>query len=115
LIFDKDRIIQVLINLINNASKFTDQGTIRVDTRREKEFVRVTVSDTGCGMAPGEIPKVFEKFEQLKNARERKTGGTGLGLSIAKEIVLAHGGQIWVESELGRGSSFHFTLPVQKS
>ena len=110
-IFDKDRIIQVLINLINNAGKFTDQGSIRVTTRRQGESVQVSVTDTGCGMSPEEIPKVFEKFEQLKNARERKAGGTGLGLSIAKEIVLAHGGKIWVESELNRGTSFRFTLP----
>ncbi len=111
-IFDKDRIVQVLVNLINNAVKFTDKGCIRVSTALDKDRVKVSVTDTGCGMPAKELPKVFEKFEQLSNAQERKSGGTGLGLSIAKEIVVHHGGDIRVESELGRGTSFYFTLPL---
>ena len=110
-IFDKDRIIQVVINLINNATKFTDKGSICLSTLTKENSAEVLVADTGCGMKKEEIPRVFEKFEQLKNARERKSGGTGLGLSIAKDIVVAHGGEISVDSELGRGTTFHFTLP----
>lgn len=110
--FDRDKIIQVLINLINNAIKFTDKGYIRISTKLEKDLVNVSVADTGCGMPREEMPKVFEKFEQLKNARERKAGGTGLGLAIAKEIVMHHGGDIRVESELNRGTTFSFKLPL---
>lgn len=111
-IFDKDRIIQVLVNLINNAVKFTDKGCIRVSTSLDKDFAKISIADTGCGMSREEMPRLFEKFEQLKNARERKSGGTGLGLSIAKEIVLHHGGEIWVESEPDKGTTFHFKLPL---
>jgi len=115
LIFDRDRVIQVLVNLINNAVKFTDKGHIRVSAGRDKDFVRVSVSDTGCGIPAGEMPRVFEKFGQLSNARARKAGGTGLGLAIAREIVLRHGGDIWVESEPGRGTTFSFKLPLGAS
>jgi len=113
--FDKDRIIQVLINLVNNAIKFTDKGYIKISACLVGgQKAQVAVSDSGCGMDPKDVTKIFEKFEQLNNARERKTGGTGLGLSIAKEIILHHDGTIRAESELGKGSSFIFLLPVKK-
>jgi|GEM_PF-6245293 len=79
LVFDRDRITQVLINLVNNATKFTDQGSITILSRLDGGFVRVEVTDTGCGMPAEEMPRLFGKFEQLKNAHERKAGGTGLG------------------------------------
>jgi signal transduction histidine kinase len=113
--FDKDRMIQVLSNLVSNALKFTDQGGITVATSflADKGQVRVTVRDTGLGIREEDFSKLFQKFQQLGDAGERKTGGTGLGLAICAEIIHRHGGEIWVESTCGEGSSFIFTLYVQ--
>jgi signal transduction histidine kinase len=113
--FDKDRMIQVLSNLVSNALKFTDKGGITVATSflADKGQVRISVRDTGPGIRQEDIPKLFQKFQQLGDAGERKTGGTGLGLAISAEIVHRHGGEIWVESTYGAGSSFNITLNVQ--
>lgn len=112
---DAEKISQVMTNLLTNAVKFTAQGgTITVEARVESgDFVRFTVRDTGIGIPPQYLERVFDKFEQVKGVREKINGpkGSGLGLAIAKIIVEMHGGKIWVESELGKGSSFHFTLP----
>ena len=109
---DQDRLIQVVINLISNAVKFTDAGTISCRaTRRGGELV-VSVIDTGMGIAPSDQPKVFERFKQVGDTLTDKPKGTGLGLPICREIVEHHGGRIWVESEIGRGSTFSFSLPV---
>jgi signal transduction histidine kinase/CheY-like chemotaxis protein len=109
---DQDRLIQVVINLISNAVKFTDTGTITCRaTRRGGELV-VSVIDTGMGIAPADQPKVFERFKQVGDTLTDKPKGTGLGLPICREIVEHHGGRIWVESQIGRGSTFSFSLPV---
>ena len=109
---DRDRLIQVVINLISNAVKFTPSGTITCSARREGESVVLAVADTGVGIAPEDHDTVFEQFRQAGDTLTDKPRGTGLGLPICREIVEHHGGQIWVESALGVGSTFAFTLPV---
>ncbi len=111
---DKDRIIQVLSNLVSNALKFTDKGGVTVVTEllADKDEIRVGIRDTGIGILKEDFSKLFQKFQQLGDAGERKTGGTGLGLAICLEIVTRHGGRIWVESIYGEGSCFYFTLPI---
>lgn len=109
---DKDRIIQVLWNLIGNALKFTPRkGSVIVRVEVEDQVVNFTVKDTGPGIESQNLSKVFEMFWQEKKTA---TLGTGLGLAIAKGIVEAHGGRIWVESESGQGSQFHFSVPLVK-
>lgn len=108
---DKDRIIQVLWNLLGNAIKFTSEGG-KVELRVAKESersVRFTVTDSGPGICPRDLPQVFKRFWQ---ATKTAALGSGLGLAIAKGIVESHGGKIWVESELGHGARFHFTIPI---
>jgi signal transduction histidine kinase/CheY-like chemotaxis protein len=109
---DQDRLIQVVINLISNAVKFTDGGSITLSARLEGEEIVVGVTDSGIGIAAGDQQKVFEKFKQVGDTLTDKPKGTGLGLPICKEIVEFHGGRIWVESEPGKGSTFSFTLPI---
>jgi len=109
---DQDRLIQVVINLISNAVKFTDAGTITCSARQEGAELLVSVKDSGIGIAPDDQPKVFEKFKQVGDTLTDKPKGTGLGLPICKEIVEYHGGRVWVESEPGHGSTFSFTLPI---
>ena len=107
---DSHRIGQVLSNLLENAIKFTPDGrTIRVSARQQASTIVVSVSDEGPGIPAEHLSRVFDRFWQAKETRQM---GSGLGLSIAKGIVEAHGGTIWAESELGKGSSFHFTLPL---
>lgn len=110
--FDRDRIAQVLTNLVHNAIKFTEAGAVSIAVRRAEGRVRVSVTDTGSGIERDDMPALFHKFEQLTAAKAGNKGGTGLGLAISKEIVEGHGGRIWAESEPGRGASFHFVLPV---
>ena len=109
---DQDRLIQVVINLISNAVKFTDSGSITCSAHRHDSELIVGVKDSGIGIAPDDQPKVFEKFKQVGDTLTDKPKGTGLGLPICKEIVEYHGGRIWVESEPGQGSTFSFTLPI---
>lgn len=109
---DSTRINQVLSNLIGNAIKFTPRGgTIRVEALETDSAIEITVADTGYGIPPELLPKVFDRYWQ---AEATKQFGTGLGLAIAKGIVEAHGGQIWVESEAGKGSRFTFTIPTER-
>jgi signal transduction histidine kinase/DNA-binding response OmpR family regulator len=109
---DHDRLIQVVINLISNAVKFTDAGSITCSVHpRDSELV-ASVKDSGIGIAIADQPKVFEKFKQVGDTLTDKPKGTGLGLPICREIVEYHGGRIWVESQPGEGSTFSFTLPV---
>ena len=110
--FDSDKITQALTNLVTNAMKFTEKGNVTIKTTKTEDAVQVSVSDTGCGIKKEDLPKVFNRFEQLGHGGERKTGGTGLGLAISKEIIERHGGRICVESKPGKGSKFTFTLPV---
>ena len=109
---DQDRLIQVVINLISNAVKFTDSGSITCSARLNGNDLVVGVTDSGIGIAPADQQKVFEKFKQVGDTLTDKPKGTGLGLPICKEIVEYHGGRIWVESEPGKGSTFSFTLPT---
>jgi signal transduction histidine kinase/CheY-like chemotaxis protein len=110
---DSDRLIQVVINLISNAVKFTDSGTITCSAGAREGDIVVSVADSGIGIASADQPKVFEKFKQVGDTLTDKPKGTGLGLPICKEIVEHHGGRIWVESEPGKGSTFSFSLPAK--
>lgn len=108
---DAERISQVLVNIVHNAIKFTPAGgKITVSARVEGGRMLVSVTDTGIGIAPEDLPRVFERF--YKADKSRSSGGTGLGLAIAKHIVQLHGGKIWVESQQGKGSTFTFSLPL---
>jgi signal transduction histidine kinase len=107
--FDADKIMQVLINLLANAIKYSENGPVVIQTRLANNEVQISVRDSGQGINPEELDEIFKPFVQGKG---RKKGGTGLGLAITKEIVLAHHGRIWVESEVGKGSTFYFALPV---
>jgi signal transduction histidine kinase/DNA-binding response OmpR family regulator/HAMP domain-containing protein len=109
---DRDRLIQVMINLISNAVKFTPEGAVTCRARFINGQIMFSVIDTGVGIADVDHPRVFEKFVQAGDTLTGKPQGTGLGLPICKEIVEHHGGRIWLESELGRGSNFSFMLPV---
>ncbi len=112
---DERRLTQVLLNLVGNAIKFTDAGEVRVQVTLSDDEFLVEVADTGPGIAPEALERIFEDFQQAGSSDGRKRGGTGLGLPIAKRILELHGGRIWVESSLGRGSTFRFTLPVRVS
>ena len=103
---DRARLRQVLINLLSNACRFTDEGVVAVSVRRDEHDVIVAVADTGIGMPPDELPLVFQEFQL--SAR----GGHGLGLSVSKRLIELHGGSMWVESVPGRGSTFYFSLPL---
>jgi signal transduction histidine kinase len=110
---DEQRITQVLMNLVGNAIKFTEAGEVKVEATASNDTFVVSVSDTGPGLSKVDQQKIFEEFHQVDASSTRKKGGTGLGLSIAKKIVEMHGGRIWVESTLGKGATFSFTLPVR--
>ncbi|HMK44833.1 MAG TPA: ATP-binding protein [Dissulfurispiraceae bacterium] len=112
IIGDRDKLIQVVINLISNAVKFTDFGTITCSAVAVHGEIVVSVIDTGIGIADGDRDRVFEKFKQAGNTLTDKPKGTGLGLSICRQIVTHHGGRIWVESDVGKGSAFAFSLPI---
>ena len=110
---DRRRLAEVLQNLLDNAIQYTPSGgKIAVSASSDGNEVTFTVSDTGIGIPQVDQPRIFERFYRVDVARSREVGGTGLGLSIAKHLVEAHGGRIWVESEVGQGSQFHFTVPV---
>ncbi|MBD2015913.1 response regulator [Microcoleus sp. FACHB-53] len=109
---DRDRLVQVVINLISNAIKFTEKGFVTCRVRRTDHAITVSIIDSGIGIAETDRSQVFEQFRQIGNTLTDKPKGTGLGLPICKQIVEHHGGTIWVESELGKGSNFSFTLPI---
>jgi signal transduction histidine kinase len=110
---DTQRLTQVITNLISNALKFTEKGSITLTAKRGTDTIQVSVTDTGMGIKKEDIPKLFTKFVQTQDYTTRKTRGTGLGLAICKEIVQAHKGKLWVESKgVGKGATFRFTLPV---
>ena len=110
---DRVRLRQVLLNLLTNAVRFTDSGSIAVTTRLNHEGVLVSVADTGRGIASEELPKLFEEFHQLHLTEQIGSKGTGLGLAISRHLVHLHGGRIWAESTTGEGTTFHFVLPLQ--
>jgi two-component system sensor histidine kinase VicK len=110
---DPDKLDQVLDNLATNAIKHTpEKGSVRLTAAQKGDVVEVKVTDTGIGIPPKDLPRIFERFYRVDKARSRKYGGTGLGLSIAKQIIEAHGGDIWIESLVGEGTTVTFTLPV---
>ncbi|HKW69825.1 MAG TPA: ATP-binding protein [Candidatus Dormibacteraeota bacterium] len=110
---DRDRLIQVVGNLVNNAVKYSPEGgTITLSSRVDGRFALVSVTDTGIGIPQEEIGHVFERFRRVRSGAAQSIPGTGLGLTIVKQIVELHGGKIWVESAVGHGSSFHFTIPL---
>jgi signal transduction histidine kinase len=111
---DPLRVRQVIANLVTNAIKFTEQGSITVRAReyeKDPALIQISVIDTGMGMRPDQLKVIFDRFRQVDQSHTRRAGGTGLGLSITRQLVQMHGGDIWVESEAGIGSAFHFTLP----
>ena len=110
---DERRLVQVLLNLVGNAIKFTDKGEVAIKATMSDGSFTVAVRDTGPGIAPSDQDKIFGEFQQADNAATKRKGGTGLGLSIAKRIIGMHGGRIWVESDVGKGSTFAFTIPVK--
>ena len=135
---DERKIKQVILNLFGNAFKFTpDRGSVNVQARRvsnvgairrvaheegrgsasplqERDFVEISVFDTGIGIAPEDMEKLFQPFQQLESTLTKKNEGTGLGLKLCKDFVELHGGRIWAESELGKGSRFIFVIPVKQ-
>ena len=110
---DPVRMRQILLNLLSNAAKFTDQGSITLHIAQSDDaYIQIAVRDTGIGIAEQDFPRLFQAFEQVDSSDSRKVGGTGLGLPIVHELVLMHGGQIWLESQLGRGATFYVRLPI---
>jgi len=110
---DERRLSQVLLNLVGNAIKFTDTGEVAMKATAENGGYTIAVRDTGPGIAEADQAKIFEEFQQSESAQTKAKGGTGLGLAIAKRIVEMHGGRLWVESSLGNGSTFFFTVPLR--
>ena len=111
---DLARIRQVLLGLLANAVQFTEEGTITVRARLVGEDVRISVSDTGVGIPPEDHERIFQPFEQGTTEDGSRPAGVGLGLALSKEFVERHGGHIWVESEVGKGSTFTLSLPVRQ-
>jgi CheY-like chemotaxis protein/nitrogen-specific signal transduction histidine kinase len=110
---DPDRIVQTLTNLLSNAIKFSSPGeTVWLESQQQQDEILLTVKDQGRGIPPDKLDSIFERFQQVDSSDSRNHDGTGLGLAICKSIVQQHGGRIWVESALGEGSTFYFTLPI---
>ncbi len=112
---DRTRLRQVMINLVNNAIKFTDQGNIRLWTARKDGMITIRVKDTGMGIPPDKLEDIFQEFTQVDTSTTRKVGGTGLGLPISRKLIEMHGGRLWAESTgiPGEGSTFFVELPVE--
>jgi signal transduction histidine kinase len=110
---DEQRLTQVLLNLVGNAIKFTDVGEVRVTAKSVNDHFTVSVTDTGPGIPEEHQVRIFDQFHQVDSSNTKAKGGTGLGLAIARQIVEMHGGRIWVDSTLGKGSTFQMELPVR--
>jgi two-component system phosphate regulon sensor histidine kinase PhoR len=112
---DRDRLVQILINLVDNAVKYTPEGgAVTVTARATGDgALEVAVADTGVGIPAADLPRITERFYRVDKARSRALGGTGLGLAIVKHLVLAHGGELRIESPQQRGTTVRFTLPIQ--
>jgi signal transduction histidine kinase/ligand-binding sensor domain-containing protein/class 3 adenylate cyclase/ActR/RegA family two-component response regulator len=111
---DENRLQQIMYNLIGNAIKFTDSGTVTISASQHKDMVEISIADTGIGIPEDKIDNIFLSFEQVDASISREYGGTGLGLAITKKLIELHGGNINVKSEIGKGSTFSFTLPVSE-
>ena len=111
---DERKVKQALLNVLSNALKFTPEGG-RIDVRAamHEDRAEISVTDTGVGIAPEDQEAVFEEFRQVGTA-DKKVEGTGLGLALSRKFIELHGGRIWVESQIGHGSTFTFTLPVRR-
>lgn len=110
---DPTRIRQIILNLVSNACKFTDEGRVTISAHADQERVTISVSDTGIGIPEENLTSIFEEFTQVDSSTTRKVGGTGLGLPISRHFVEMHKGQIWVESKLGYGATFNFFIPIK--
>jgi len=110
---DEQRLTQVLLNLVGNAIKFTDTGEIRITATAANSHFTLAVIDTGPGIPEDHQARIFDQFHQVDDSNTKAKGGTGLGLAIAKQIVEMHGGRIWVESTVGKGSTFQMELPIR--
>ncbi len=110
---DEQRLTQVLLNLVGNSIKFTDEGKVSLQVAASNSEFLVSVTDTGPGISEADQQKIMEEFQQADTSSTKNKAGTGLGLAIAKHMVEMHGGRLWVESLLGEGSTFSFTLPVR--
>ena len=109
---DEYRLKQVLVNLVGNAIKFTKEGYVELGIEANGDFIQFRVSDTGIGIPEEYHDKIFERFRQVESSNSRKYGGNGLGLAISKSLVEMMGGEIWLESDQGKGSTFYFTIPI---
>ena len=113
-VIDTDKMTQVIDNIISNALKYSpDGGEIRFSVTQSDEVIKVMISDDGMGIPKTNVKRIFDRFYRADRARSRAMGGTGLGLAIAREMIMAHGGEIWAESEEGKGTTIFFTLPVE--
>ena len=113
LLCDRTRIQEVLLNLLSNAGRFTEQGGVELRAEQDEASILISIADTGPGISPESLGKLFQPFQQLDGSLRRRHAGTGLGLSISKRFIELHGGKIWVQSTLGEGTTFSFRLPVQ--
>jgi signal transduction histidine kinase len=104
---------QIVLNLMSNAVKFTQEGSVSLIARVQRQAVRIAVGDTGIGIRPQDLEVIFEEFRQVDQSRTREYGGTGLGLSITRKLIALLGGDIAVSSQYGRGSTFTVTLPIR--
>ncbi len=111
---DENRLQQILYNLIGNAIKFTEKGSVEISAQRQNSHIQISITDTGIGIAANKQDRIFKSFEQADGGIARKYGGTGLGLAVTKQLIELHGGKIWFESTPGIGSTFIFTLPISK-
>ena len=112
-ISDQDKIRQIVLNLLSNAAKFTHEGRILLAAKQDGENLRIAVADTGIGISAEALPRIFKEFQQADTSTTRQYGGTGLGLSISRNLARLLGGDLTVESELGKGSTFTLTIPAQ--
>jgi len=110
---DPDRFKQVLINLVSNAITYSQNGNVTIRARSDVDYLWIDVTDTGIGIAPDDVPRVFDRFWRADRSRNLKTGGSGIGLAIVKRLVELQGGNIEVESELNKGSTFRFSIPLE--
>lgn len=116
LLGDRDKLTQVIVNLLNNAVKYSpDGGEVIVASHLEGDFAHVRVQDEGVSIEPEALKKLFVPYTRLESGATRHIQGTGLGLAICRQIIELHGGDIWVESRPGEGSTFHFTIPIKSS